>query len=100
MEYWEGVMNWPLDTGWVCEVCGGYYGLEWGLVHAQCRCNQCHTEYTMRDSNEERTILTIPHCMIKDEYREPLIKAWSDLHIPVNEITMEQLEPYMEVASK
>jgi len=49
----------------------------------------------MRANDEKRTVLTTPKCMLKDKYRKPLKKAWSDLHIPVNEITEEQLKPYM-----
>ena len=88
-------MDWPLDKDWICETCGGRHGLEWGMVHAQCRCNQCHTQYSMRANDEDRTILTTPRCLLKDEYKEPLKQAWQELHIPINEITKEQLEPYM-----
>ena len=91
-------MNWPLGKDWVCETCSGQHGLTWGQVHAQCRCNLCHTQYTMRDSDEERTILTTPRCMIKDEYKEPVKQAWQKLSIPVDELTEEQLEPYLDTS--
>lgn len=91
MEYWRGQMDWPIDKNWVCETCGLNVGLEWGFVHAQCRCNECHTQYYMRDGDKERTILTTPRCMIKDEYKEPVKKAYTKYHIPVDEITDDML---------
>ncbi len=98
MEYWSGRMDWPLDKDWICETCGDNYGLEWGMVHAQCRCNHCHTEYSMRDTNEERTILTAPRCMLKDEYKEPIKLAYAQLAKPINEITMEELQEFKGAA--
>jgi len=90
MEYWRGVMDWPLDKDWRCETCGQNVGLEWGMVHAQCRCNDCHTEYYMRDDDEQRTILVTPKCMMKNEYKEPARLAWARYQISIDELSDEQ----------
>lgn len=92
MEYWQGLMNWPIDRKWKCETCGTNTGLEWGLVHARCRCNQCHTQYHMRDDKE---ILTWPKCMLKDEYKEPAKLAWERFATPVDELTDEQWDKFV-----
>lgn len=94
MNYWEGFMNWPVKDGWLCETCGEYSGLEWGLRHAECRCNTCHTQYYMRDLNDDQIILTTPHCELKDEYKEPAKKAWNKYHIPVDELSDEQWDEF------
>ena len=96
MEYWRGMMDWPIDKDWVCETCGQTVGLEWGMVHAECRCNSCHTLYYMRAGDKSRTILTKPLCILKEEYKEPAIKAWGKYHIPVDELTGEQWDGFME----
>jgi hypothetical protein len=82
MNYWQGSMNWPLDKDWKCETCGANMGLEWGLVHAQCRCNQCHTEYFMRDGDDK--IVTTPICTLKPEYKEPARQIWLKYHAPMD----------------
>ncbi len=97
MEYWRGGMDWALDKDWVCYTCDQNAGLEWGMIHTQCRCNNCHTEYTMRADDEERTVLTVPKCMIKDEYKEPLRKAYKKHQTPIDNITMDMIEEYKEV---
>ena len=98
MEYWEGQMDWGLDNDWVCEICGQYKGLTWGLIHGICRCNQCHTEYSMRDNaREDRPVVTRPICLLKNEYREPIKLSWEVIHIPISELTDKQLESFMEV---
>ena len=93
MDYWRGVMNWPIDKDWVCDTCGENHGLEWGLIHAQCRCNECHTQYFMRDSD---AIFTRPKCALKDEYKEPAKKAWAKYHLPVDELSDEQWDEFKE----
>ena len=98
MEYWRGGMDWPLDGDWKCETCGRNVGLEWGMVHAQCRCNDCHTQYYMRADNEERTILKTPKCMLKDEYKTPLKDAWGKYGIPIDELSDEQIDEFMALA--
>lgn len=97
MNYWEGIMDWELDKDWICETCGESVGLTWGLVHAVCRCNQCHAEYSMRDNTkDDRPVVTKPISRLKDEYKEPLKRAWAELKIPQDRMTDEQLKPYME----
>ena len=112
MEYWRGMMDWPLDPEWTCEVCGyrgliwgllhrerwitlpegivisGYRGLIWGLVHGVCRCVQCHVQYAMRDSDGQ--IVDVPIVRLKTEYDAPAKSAWAALHIPVDKLTDEQ----------
>ena len=83
MNYWRGYMNWPLAEYWKCETCGENEGLTWGLVHAQARCNVCHTEYRMRV--DDGTITDKPVCRLKDEYKEPAKKGWTMYHIPISE---------------
>lgn len=96
MNYWESPMNWPLARGWECETCGHcpvgidgigllYSGLTWGLIHAQCRCNQCHTKYRMR--NEEDNVVTVPICQLKEEYKERAKKGWQQYQKPIDEWT-------------
>ncbi len=92
-------MDWPIDKGWVCETCGRDVGLEWGLVHAACRCNDCHTQYYMRADNEERTPLTKPKCMLKSEYKVPARKAYEKYQTPTDTLTDEQWDEFM-VASR
>ena len=88
MRYWQGLMNEPLATDWVCETCGEYAGLEWGFVHAQCRCVVCHTQYTMKDL--DKAVVTVPICLLKPEYKEPAKRAWQLLHMPINVLTDRQ----------
>jgi hypothetical protein len=65
MKYWRGAMNWPMSAEWLCEVCDRNIGLEWGLAHGECRCNNCHAIYTMGSSND---MLPEPRASIKPEY--------------------------------
>jgi len=95
MNYWRGMMDWFVDKEWICETCGQNVGLEWGLVHGQCRCNDCHTQYQMRANDKDRTILTIPKCLLKEEYKIPAKQAWEKYHIPINELTGEQWDEFV-----
>lgn len=85
MSWWEGRMNWPLNKDWKCEICGEHTDLEWGMLHARCRCSQCHVQYHMKD--KEDNIVSIPICMIKDEYRKPTQYGWSKFHRPIDTFT-------------
>lgn len=85
MNYWQGFMNWGLQPNWTCETCGEYAGLTWGMVHAQCRCNKCHTEYRMRNKKDE--IVTQPISQLKDEYKEPAKNGWQKYGKPIDEFT-------------
>ena len=77
MNYWEGYMNWPIDEGWECETCGSLGYLTWGMPHAVCRCNNCHTQYSMRDfSQEDDPVVTIPISRLLDEYKLPAKYGW------------------------
>ena len=78
MEYWRGTMNWPMDRDWKCEVCDQHTGLEWGFTHAQCRCNHCHAIYSMRATDEARTILTTPRMTMKEEWLQPILDGWAN----------------------
>lgn len=81
MNFWEGYMNWKLVDGWKCQTCGSN-DLIWGLVHAQCRCNVCHTQYYMRDDNGN--ITDNPICLLKDEYKEPAKIGWNKYNLPLS----------------
>lgn len=93
MRYWKGMMKWPLDADWVCETCGEDAGLTWGLVHAHCRCNWCHTQYKMRESINNDPV-TVPICMLKEEYKGPARKAWEALRIPIDLLTNIQWQEF------
>ena len=75
-------MNWPLDEDWVCPICGERAGLTWGFIHGECRCNNCHAEFMMRD--HDNNILTTPMSLVKEEYAEPAKFAWKNWHIPLD----------------
>lgn len=94
MNYWEGYMNWPLNPDWTCQTCGEHAGLIWGMVHAVCRCNACHTQYYMRDENHQMT--DTPICMLKDEYKEPAKQLWEKLHSPMSEWTDDDWDSVMQ----
>ncbi|MEN6321714.1 MAG: hypothetical protein ABFD82_23570 [Syntrophaceae bacterium] len=97
MNFWEGYMNWPLDNGWKCPICGGRE-LTWGLVHARCRCNTCHVEYRMRDDEDNR--VDTPICLLKTEYTEPFKKIWTEKQTPVDEVTDDEWEAVFEAEPK
>ncbi len=90
MDYWRGVMDWPLSEGWKCITCKSDYALIWGMAHATCRCSKCHTQYRMRDENSK--IVIIPICQLKPEYYEPARKLHQELQKPISEITKEEWE--------
>lgn len=104
MNYWEGVMNWPIDSDWECEVCGmvpprslveflmkRQPSLVWGFVNGTCRCGVCHTQYAMRDYDAEgKPPVTRPICRLKPEYKAAFIKLWAEHHRPVDQITDEE----------
>ena len=81
MNLWEGYMNWPLSADWKCETCGGR-NLIWGLQHAVCRCDTCHTEYYMRDENQK--VVDCPICLLKDEYKKPAREGWALYRRPIS----------------
>ena len=85
MEYWQGYMNWEKSPDWKCEICGQNQGLTWGFVHAQCRCNVCHTQYRMR--NKDGDIVTIPICQLKPEYYEAFKILWEKYKRPIEKTT-------------
>lgn len=84
MNYWQGCMDWPLKEGWRCETCGKFGGLEWGLVHGECRCNICHTVYQMRPEEER---LETPLCCLKEEYKQAAIKGFVMFSKPIDQWT-------------
>lgn len=103
MSYWKDTMNWPIDKDWKCVICGSGpimsgesyalldSGLTWGLVHAECRCNICHTVYTMRDNSKEgRPRVTRPISLLKPDYVEPAKKAWARWHKPLDTLSDEE----------
>ena len=85
MDYWKGNMNWPLSPGWVCETCGTLRGLTWGITHGVCRCNDCHTHYSMRDEGADgNPIVDTPISLLKDDYK-PLVKSgWEQSKTPIS----------------
>ena len=89
MEAWRGLMNWPREKGWSCEICGGTT-LIWGLLHARCRCVHCHTQYHMRDESD--SVVTKPICMLKPNYFAAFKKLWPELRVYIEDVTDEQWE--------
>ena len=97
--YWKGMMNWPIEVDAICATCGTEFvsraapglvfsvALTWGLVHGECRCNVCHTPYSMRPSE---AIVTTPWLLIKEEYRAAAHKLWETHHTPIDEWTNDQ----------
>lgn len=98
MNYWRGYMDWPLDPDWKCPTCDTNVGLEWGMIHAQCRCNQCHGQFTMRKNDEARTIVTRPISELREEYKEPARQLWQKYHTPEDEWTDVQWDEVVKVA--
>lgn len=86
MDYWTGTMDWALVADWKCETCGENIGLTWGMVHAQCRCNMCHTQYTMRDPDlQDSPPVKRPICTLKPEYKKPAKKGWIEHQTPISQ---------------
>jgi len=85
MQYWRGLMDWPVDRDWKCPTCGESRGiLIWGFIHAQCRCDNCHTEFYMRDENGER--VETPICQLREEYKEPAKFAFEYFKKPISKL--------------
>ena len=91
MNYWQGIMNWPLTKDWKCETCGEYHGLQWGMVNGECRCINCQTQYMMRDDEK---ILTTPLCLLKPEYKLPAKLAFTKYHKPIDDLTDDEWEEF------
>ena len=87
MKAWYGVMDWPLDANWKCEICGEV-NLLWGLCHGTCRCEVCHTQYRMKD--EEYRVVKVPICQLKEEYYEPAKILYQKFKTPMTQWTDEQ----------
>lgn len=86
MDYWQGCMNWPLAKDWVCPVCGENAGLEWGVRHAQCRCNACHARFTMVEWDKPgKPVVDRPIPTIKPEYAQAEQWLWERNHRPLDE---------------
>lgn len=98
MNYWEGNMWWPITEGWKCEICGKNDGLTWGLVHGVCRCNNCHTQYNMRDfDREDNPVMETPICRLKSEYKEPLKLAYQKYQVPITKMSDEIIDEFMTI---
>lgn len=88
-QFW-GVMDWPLSPSWKCIVCGKRR-LLWGILHAHCCCQTCHTEYDMRDySQPGNRVVDTPITSLKDEFLQPAKLAWANWHKPLDELSLEQ----------
>jgi len=100
MQYWKEFMNWPLDHDWVCETCNHYQGMTWGLIHAECRCDKCHTVYTMRDYKKEGDpIVDIPISKLKEEYKAPAKWLWENLSLGIDEATDDEWDQAIEACN-
>jgi len=87
MEYWRGAMNWPIPPDWKCPICDQRYGLTWGLVHGECRCNLCHAIFSMGASN---AMLPAPKLRIRTEYLGAAKSLWAIKRLPLDEFTQEE----------
>jgi hypothetical protein len=99
MEYWSGIMNAPIEADWVCETCGQeggkvYGGFTWGLVNGVFRCDNCHTQYTVR---YDGSFHMKPMCMLKEEYKIPIRQVWEKYHVPISEMTDDMIDEFMKV---
>lgn len=94
MEYWTGIMNWPIIEGWKCQTCKEETYLIWGMINGECRCSICHTEYFMK--NKDGTRIDNPRCTLKEKYVMPTQKAWEKLGIPMDEMTNEEWEEFIK----
>lgn len=93
MILWRGRMNWPLDGTWRCQTCE-HVGLTWGFIHAQCRCDKCHTEYRMRDPTGH--VVNRPICQLLPRYKQPARLAWKALNKPIDDLTNEDWEKFLQ----
>lgn len=98
MEYWRGLMDWEIKQNWICETCGVNAGLTWGLVHAECRCNKCHTPYGMRD--KEGNIVTEPMSKLKDEYKKAARLGYEKFHKPIEEFTNDEWNMFINLSER
>ena len=98
MDNWYGTMDWRLSPEWKCETCGLRAGLTWGIQHARCRCNACHTQYYMRDENKEVT--DTPVLLLQEQYKEPARVGWEKYNEPISEWTDEQWDEVVGDTSK
>jgi len=89
IKYWKGKMDWPIKADWKCEICGEYAGLTWGIPHAVCRCNKCHTHYKMKDENGK--VVNTPICLIKGEYYDLIKRYYAKYKKPIDRITEREL---------
>lgn len=92
MDYWRGYVDWELSYHWNCWACGNK-SLEWGMIHAECRCTVCGVHYFMRDENGQR--VTVPISMTKDEYVEPFKLIWAKYHRHIDEVPDSLWDEYM-----
>ena len=97
MNYWRGYMDWPIVKGWACSTCGSTGGLIWGIVHGVCRCDQCHTQYKMRNL-ETGEITDTPALLLKPEYITPAKIAWNTYHKPISELADDEWDKCFEKA--
>lgn len=97
--YWKGIMNWPIDSGWRCETCGGTaYLLEWGLINGECRCMNCHTRYKMKD--EQGNIVTTPQSQMLPFYKEAAIAGWRKWKLELDKWNDNRWDEALELARK
>lgn len=107
MDYWHGIMNWPVEVDWKCETCNHEHpsepalvlfpALTWGLVHGVCRCNICHTQYTMRADGER---VTRPVCMLKEDHKAPAKAGWKQWGRPLGEWTGGKWDKAFQLCEK
>ena len=82
--YWRGTMNWPLDKGWTCPICGHDW-LIWGFQTGLCRCEKCHVEYSMIDKG--RKTVRIPICLYDERTILWCAAYWRAIQTPLDEWT-------------
>jgi hypothetical protein len=107
MEYWRGMMNWPIETEARCETCDMAFlsqlsgfpiacSLTWGLVNGECRCDYCHTKYMMRSGD---AILTKPISRLKEEYKEAARIGWQRFGTHIDTWTKDQWDELKEITN-
>ncbi len=99
MDYWRGQMDLRLDADWKCEICGENIGLEWGLIHSECRCNSCHSIYWMRDfTKPDKPVVSKPISGVLPKYKEALRQAINTHKAKFDDLTDEDIEKFMPKA--
>lgn len=95
---WYGLMDWPVDEDWQCEVCESpSSGLVWGIINGRCRCRTCHAVYDMKMDGKP---VSRPVWAVKDKYREAVLRGWKKWKRPISGWTDEMFKEMLELTAR